>query len=157
VCSCVSTNFYGLDPKAHKAKIWDDGNTKVSVSTYNTIGLAVTRILSKPAGTANRTVYISSFETSLNDLLAAYKSATGVSEWDVAYANVEQGIKEAQETSASATDFMGKMRAIGTLALLVGFKRGLGGDFVAAGLSDNELLELPREDVTETVTRVLKG
>ena len=93
----------------------------------------------------------------MNNLLAAYKSATGVSEWDVIQGEVEQGIKEAQETIANSKEFMDKMRAIGLLGLLVGLKKGLGGDFVAAGLSDNKLLQLPPDDVTETVTKIVKG
>lgn len=156
VNSCVQTSFYGLDPQSHSAKLWGDGNTKFSVSTGATIGLAVTKVLSKPEETANRTVYISSLEISLLDLLAAYKSATGVSDWDVSYGDVDQGIKEAQEICRTS-EGMEKMRAIGRLGLLVGLKKDLGADFAAEGLSDNELLELPRENVTETVTRILKG
>lgn len=144
-----------MDPRSHSATIWDDGNAKFSVTTHDTIGLAVTKILRKPSETANRTVYISSFETSMNELLAAYKSATGVPEWKVTHGDVEQGIKEAQEVITSSENFMDRMQAIGRLGLLVGLKEGLGGDFVAEGLSDNELLELPRNDVTETVMKLL--
>ncbi|KAF2439155.1 hypothetical protein P171DRAFT_476945 [Karstenula rhodostoma CBS 690.94] len=105
----------------------------------------------------DRTVYISSFETSMNEILAAYKSATGVSGWKVAHDSVDQGIKITQETNKTSQEFMDKMRAIGLLGLLVGVKKGLGGDFAAEGLSDIELLELPRSDVTETITQLLKG
>jgi hypothetical protein len=121
------------------------------------IGLAVTKILSKPNQTANKTVYISSFEPSLNDLLAAYKEATGVSKWDIADGQVDQGIKEAQETQKSSNNFMDKMRAIGLLGLLVGLKKGLGGDFVAEGLSDNEVLEIPHGSVVEAVKKHVKA
>jgi len=112
--------FFGLDPKSYSGRIWDDGNKKFSASNVNDIGLAVTKILSKPDETTNRTVYISSFEPSFNDLLTAYKEATDVSEWSITHGQVEQGIKEAQETCKSATVFMDKMRAIGLLGLLVG-------------------------------------
>jgi hypothetical protein len=122
----------------------------------NDIGLAVTKVLSKPDETANRTVYISSFEPSLNDLLAAYKEATGISEWNISHGHVEQGIKEAQETSKAATAFMDKMRAIGLLGLLVGLTKDSGADFVAEGLSDNDLLEIPNGSVTESVKNNLK-
>lgn len=122
----------------------------------NDIGLAVTNILSKPDKTTNKTVYISSFEPSLNDLLTAYKEATGVSEWNIAHGQVEQGIKEAQETCKTATEFMDKMRAIGLLGLLVGLIKDSGADFVAEGMSDNDLLEIPRGRVTESVKNNLK-
>jgi nucleoside-diphosphate-sugar epimerase len=154
--SCVQTGFFGIDAKSHSAKVWDDGNKKFSVTNMDDIGLAVANILSKPDETANKTVYISSFEPSLNDLLAAYKEATGVSEWNIAHGEVEQGIKDAQETSKTATAFMDKMRAMGLLGLLVGLTKDAGADFVAEGLSDNDLLEIPRGNVTESVKKNLQ-
>jgi nucleoside-diphosphate-sugar epimerase len=156
VHSSVQTGFFGIDANSHSGKIWDDGNKKFSVTNMDDIGLAVSNILSKPDETANKTVYISSFETSLNDLLAAYKEATGVSEWNITHGEVEQGIKDAQETSKSATGFMDKMRAMGLLGLLVGMTKDSGADFVAEGLSDNDLLEMPRGSVTESVKKNLK-
>lgn len=126
------------------------------MTTQESIGLAVTAILKKPMETENKSVYISSFDISLNDLLAAYKAATGVSEWDVSFGNVEEGIKEAKEASATSSDMMEKMRAIGRLGLLVGLKEELGADFTAAGLSNNQLLGIPGDDLTQTVTQLLK-
>lgn len=157
-CSCVQTGFFGLDAQSHSGKIWDDGDQQFSATNMDDIGLAVAKILAKPDKTVNRTVYISSFEPSLNDLLAAYKEATGSneSEWDVEYCNVEEGIREAQETSKSSQSFMNKMRAMGLLGLLVGVKKDLGGNFVAEGLSDNDLLEIPRGSVTDSVKKYLK-
>jgi hypothetical protein len=92
----------------------------------------------------------------MNELLSAYKSATGTSEWNVTHQDVDEGIKKAKEAMAS-NDFMTKMMAIGSLGLIVSLKKGLGGDFVAAGVSDNELLGLPREDVAATVNKILNG
>lgn len=93
----------------------------------------------------------------MNELLSAYTSATGVSDWTVAHKEVEQGVKEAKETSASSSDFMARMRAIGLLGLLVSLKKGCGGDFVGSGIADNELLGLPREEVTATVASILNS
>jgi hypothetical protein len=78
--SCIKSGFFGFDPKAHTAPIWDSGNTKFSATNLPTIGLAVARVLAHPVETANRSVYISSFETSFNEILGAYKTATGVDE-----------------------------------------------------------------------------
>lgn len=141
---------------AHSAKIWGDGNTKFSATTRDSIGLAVTNILENPAETKNKMVYISSFEISLNDLLAAYKSVTGVSEWNIGYGDIDEGIEEAKHTSATSEDMREKMRAVGRLGLLVGLKEELGADFVAAGLSDNELLGVPRGDLEQTIASSLE-
>lgn len=121
------------------------------------IGLAVANILCNPEETANRTVYISSFEPSMNDLLAAYKEAAGGSDWNVTYEETDHAIKEAKETVQTSDIFMEKMRAIGRLGLLVSLKRGLGGDFVAEGISDNEALDLPRGDLAKTIKGVLSS
>lgn len=119
------------------------------------IGRAVTAILRKPEQTSNRTVYISSFEISLNELCAAYKEVTGVSEWRLTYGKTEHGIQEAREVCGTAENPIDVMRAIGLLGLLATIKRGLGGNFVEAGLSDNELLGLPRENAVNTMRQVL--
>lgn len=140
---------------AHSAKIWGDGNTKFSATTRDTVSLAVTNILKNPAETQNKMVYISSLEISLNDLLAAYKLATGVSEWSIDYGNIDEGIEEAKHTSATSENMMEKMRAVSRLGLLVGLKEDLGADFVAAGLSDNGLLGVPRGDLEQTIASSL--
>jgi len=93
----------------------------------------------------------------MNELLAAYKLGTGVSDWNLSHDSVEQCIKRSQEKFKTAETFMDRMRAVRPLGLLVGVKEGLGGDFVAEGLSDNELLEVPRSDVFETTTELLKA
>ncbi|CAI6337838.1 unnamed protein product [Periconia digitata] len=154
---CLETNFYGLDPSTHTAKIWGDGTAKFSATTHDSIGLAVAAILkSHPAETKNKDVYISSFDISLNDLLAAYKSATGVSDWTINTGDVDEGIEEAKRVHATSSDVMEKMRAMGLLGLLVGLKEGLGADFTAAGVVDNEMLGVPRGDLEQAVVRALK-
>ena len=119
------------------------------------IGHAVTAIFRKPEQTANRTVYISSFEISLNELCAAYKEVTGVSEWKLTYGKTEQGIQEARGVCGTSQKPMDIMRAMGLLGLLATIKKGLGGDFVEAHLSDNQLLEVPRENAVDTMRRLL--
>lgn len=49
----------------------------------------------------------------------------------------------------------GSMMAMGKLALASTVKPGIEGDFAEEDLLDNELLGLPRENVEETVARVL--
>ena len=151
---CAATNFYGIDPTAKTATIWGDGSTRFSSSTYAGIAQAVVSILENPVRTKNQTVYISSFEFSLNELLDAYKTVFGDEGWKVEYREIDSGIEEARQ-KIGAEDFMTRMKAIGRLALLSTVKPGLGGDFVESGISWNEELGVEREDLVEVLRRVL--
>jgi hypothetical protein len=148
-CSCIKSGFFGFDPKAHTATIWDSGDTKFSATNLLIIGLAVVRALAHLVETANRSVYISSFETSLNEILRAYKTATGVDEGKITHVKSDEQIISGMEVKT------GSMMAMGKLALASIVKPGIEGDFAEEGLLDNELLGLPRENVEETVARVL--
>lgn len=145
-----------MDPLSHSCKIWGNGDNKFSASTEDMVALAVTKILHKPEVTMNRAVFISSFEISMNELLAAYKTATGVADWEVTYGDIEEGIRVAREKFENTKPSEEKSRALGFLAHAIGLKEGLGADFVAAGLSDNELLELPHDDLTSTIAKILR-
>ncbi|KAF4626471.1 hypothetical protein G7Y89_g11690 [Cudoniella acicularis] len=152
---CVTMGFFRcFDPEAHTAQIWDSGNVKFSGTNMATIGLSVAKTLAKPEETANRSVYISSFECSMNDILESYKKATGVSNWDIVHVNSDVQIKKATEAMISGSG--DRMVAMGNLALASLAKEGMGADFAAEGLLDNDLLGIPRETVDETVARVLK-
>jgi hypothetical protein len=131
-CSCIKSGFFGFDPKAHTATIWDSGDTKFSATNLPTIGLAVARVLAHPAETANRSVYISSFETSLNEILGAYKTAIGVDKWKITHAKSDEQIRSGLEEVKT-----GSMMAMGKLALASTVKPGIGGDFAEDGLLDN--------------------
>lgn len=144
--------FFGLDPVAHTARIWDSGSNKFSATNMKTIALAVARILSRLEETANRTVYISSFECSMNDILEAEKVATGVKDWNITRVDTDKEVKAALEEIKT-----GSMMAMGKLALASQVKTGLHADFASEGLLDNELLGLVPENVEETVAEVLKA
>jgi hypothetical protein len=51
----------------------------------------------------------------------------------------------------------GNMWGMAKLALAVEVKDGFGADFAAEGLLDDELLEIPRGNVRETVAKVYKS
>jgi uncharacterized protein YbjT (DUF2867 family) len=142
---CTRTNFMGLDPSKRAGKIYGDGNARFSATTEEVIAQGVAAVLAKPEETANRTVYVSSHELTMNELLAAYKQATGRDDWEVSYASIEEGTGESYKALGNPDCSMGdRMKAIGRLGLIVGLKPELGADFVAAGVSDNELLGLAR-------------
>jgi hypothetical protein len=150
--------FFGLDPKNRKATIWDDGTATFSTTTLPTIGQAVAGILANPEATSNRSVYVSSFETSMNDILAAEQKATGTTpaEWTVDHVNTDAQITHYMQVAAAATEFMPRMMAVGKLALAINLKPEFQQDFVKLGKLDNDLLGIHPENVDEVVARVLK-
>jgi hypothetical protein len=120
--------------------------------------LAVARILANPEATANRLVYVSSFETSLNGILAAEQKATGTTpvEWTIDRVSTDTQITHYLQESAAATEFMPRMMAQGKLALAINVKSEFQQDFAKLGKLDNKLLGIQQESVDEVVASVLK-
>ena len=147
--------FYGLNPAARSARFMGDGNFKFSATTVATVGKAVSQVLYKPQETANRSVFISSFEVSLNELLTAYKKATGNEDWTVTHADIDEEIKAAQE-SLGGPKGSSNMMAVAKLGMAVELKDEFGSNFDKLGILDNDLLGLSRESVDDTVAAVLK-
>lgn len=149
--SCITSGFFGFNLASHTAQIWDSGDAKFSATTRATIGLAVAKVLAKPNETENRSVFISSFECSMNDILAGLKKATGVNEWTVTPVNTDEQIRIATEEWKAT----GSMMGMGKLALACNLKEAYGADFAKQGLLFNEKLGLPLENVNEVIARVL--
>ncbi|MCJ1380213.1 hypothetical protein MMC17_003316 [Xylographa soralifera] len=158
---CITSGFFGFNIPAHSARIWDSGSAKFSATTRASIGLSVARVLARPAQTANRSVYVSSFEVCMNDVLGALQKATGVPApaWSVTHVDTDEQIAAAnQELQASgSTMSMGKMMAMGKLALASNLKEEYGADFEKLGLLDNGLLGMEKEDVDAVVAGVVKA
>jgi hypothetical protein len=102
--------------------------------------------------------HISSFETSLNDILAAEQKATGTTptEWTVQRVDTDTQIVHYMQESAAATEFMPRMMAQGKLALAINLKTEFQQDFAKLGKLDNKLLGIHQESVDEVVASVLK-
>ena len=90
-----SVGFYGHDVTKHKATIWDLGDEKFSMTTRATIAKAVGAVLTNHKEIANQFLYVSSFEITMNELVASLKKATGVDDWDIEHVKgaeqIEQG------------------------------------------------------------------
>ena len=97
-------------------------------------------------------MYISSFETSFNEVLNAYKKATGANDWAVEMVDSKQKIKDGGRKLRP-----GNLEGMEKIARAVLIQEGSGQDLDAEGLLENELLGLTRGNVDETVARVLKG
>ncbi|PKS09328.1 hypothetical protein jhhlp_003942 [Lomentospora prolificans] len=72
----------GFNIATRTAIIYDDGNEAFTGTTLQGIGQSVVGVLQHPEETANRFVRVLSIKTTQNQLLAAFKEATGT-EWEV--------------------------------------------------------------------------
>lgn len=115
------------------------------------MGLAVASVLRHPLETANKFIYVSSFEINQNAILAAVEKASG-NKFEVTHVASDDMITQGRDEVAKG-DFMGMAK----LLLAATCKGGLGANFAAEepqGLA-NELLELPKEDLESVTKRVL--
>jgi hypothetical protein len=133
------------------ATIWDDGTVRFSATNIATVGLAVARALQRADQTANKYLYVASFTITQNELLAALQKATGGAEWTVTRTTLDEKVKFGQERLQQG-DFWS---ALGPLILAAGvYSADSGSNFEPYGLS-NELLDLPKEDLQESVEKAV--
>ncbi|KAJ4113868.1 hypothetical protein NW768_011398 [Fusarium equiseti] len=154
---CIEVGFFGINPATKKAEIWDDGNAKFTATTREAIGQAVVGILNHPEDTHNRTVFISSTELSLNEILAEEQRVTGEEGWEISPIKTEEEILRARQAAMTATKFMPRMMAVGRIGLAINLLDRFGSNFKERGILENELLGVPQESLREIVTRVRAG
>ncbi|KAK4499197.1 hypothetical protein PRZ48_009710 [Zasmidium cellare] len=159
--SLAIANNYGFDFAKRTAKFYDDGNTKISTSTWPQVGRAVAALLSLPLESGdkacltkykNQVVYINSFTVSQRDMLDSALRITGTKEEDWTVTNEDSrqvyktGIKEMKE---------GKFGGANFLYSRVFFPNG-GGDFESTKGTINGVLGLPKEDLDEATKRAME-
>ena len=151
-CSGVKTGFLGFDTQKHTAQIWGSGDTKWATTNMPTVGLAVKQTLLKPAETANKTLFISSFNISQNEVVKALENLQGV-KYKIEHMDPEEGKAKAQQALANGdimNGFMGMVRYIS-------YVPGYGNDYGAYAESANDMLELPKETVEDTLKTIVKA
>ncbi|KAL8932110.1 MAG: hypothetical protein Q9211_006523 [Gyalolechia sp. 1 TL-2023] len=147
----LQNGFLGFDLKSHSATIFDSGDSQVNFTTLPTVGQGVAAVLSNPAETANRYIYIQSVKASQNQILAALEKSTG-KKWNVS-----------KRTTAEASQTGGEKLAKGDMSgiadLIVGgiYSGAPGADYAASRKLDNDLLGLKQAPVEELVDRLVKG
>lgn len=101
-------------------------------------------------------MYISSFETTQNKLLACAEGVSG-QKWDKEEVTRAEKVKQANDTIASGAKGMQWLMAQGTLAAAALFgDEKYQADFVRSGRSSNQLLGLKSHDVEESVKVFMK-
>ncbi|KAG4435624.1 hypothetical protein IFR05_008899 [Cadophora sp. M221] len=151
--SGLKNGFLGFDIEARTATIWDKGTSKFTLTDDEQLGEAVLAVLDRPEQTANKKIYVASFETSQKEILAALEEATS-SKWIVTDTTTEKEVAEASE-KLSKGDFDGAF----TLVRATSFANlpGLRANYVRDEDLSNELLGLKLECVKEPVSRVVGG
>ncbi|KAK1751066.1 Pinoresinol reductase 2 [Echria macrotheca] len=147
--------FFGIDIAKKTVTFFDDGRTKLTVSTWEQVGRAVAALLGLPEGVVrekfrNGGVYIGSFEISQRDILDSLNRVLGITDadWEIRY----QGTKERREEGLkelAAGDRLGFAKAL----YARGFLPGGGGNHE---MRHNEVLGLKEEDLDEAVKRTVK-
>ncbi|KAI0888387.1 NmrA-like family protein [Annulohypoxylon maeteangense] len=147
----LMTGFVGYDLKGHTATIWDDGNAKFSVSTKANVAKAITRVLRNPEITANQHVFVSSLETSMNEILSGLEKGQGV-KYDISYTKLEDEVAFGKSMLAKG-DFMKAHKLVLAASLIPGY----GNNFAEEEKLWNDVLGVPRESIDEVVGKVIRG
>lgn len=147
----IETGFLGFDKNEHKALILNKGDTPWNTTTLASIGLAVKNTMLIPEKTANRYLYINSFTTTANQLLASLEKVTR-KKWEVTHVNAEDRKKEGMERMSKG-DFSAAMMLI----QYVLYVEGYGGNYMEYQESANDLLSLPKQNLDDVLAGILKA
>ncbi|KAL4804585.1 hypothetical protein BDV18DRAFT_161680 [Aspergillus unguis] len=149
----IANGFLGYDIANKTATIWDGGDKKFTLTNKQQLGAAVVSVLQHPKDTANQYLYISSVETSQNEILAALEDATS-SAWTVKATTTQHEVDEAQK-KLQAGDFSGAFALV--RATIFSNVAGLGANYARDRVHANGLLGLADESVKETIQRVVEA
>ncbi|KAJ4396523.1 hypothetical protein N0V93_000743 [Gnomoniopsis smithogilvyi] len=156
---------FGCGIKGRTMTFFDDGEEKITTSTWDQCGRAVAALLSlkwypedesdhEPAmdNWANNAVYIASFRVSQKDLFDSVKRVTGTtdSDWKIEHVSSEKRYQQALEKmrNGDLTGFSAQMYT------RIFFPTGEG-DHTKHSLA-NEALGLPEEDIDESTREGLR-
>lgn len=108
-------------------------------------------ILSHPAETANKSIYVASFTPTQNEILSVLEEATG-EKWTV------QKISTA-DAKIQGFEALGKGDMTGIVGVLMAstYGPGNGNDFSKDADLSNDLLGLPKEDLKTVTEAIVKG
>ena len=153
--------WFGFDVKNRKVTFFDDGKTRVNVSTWRQCGRALAALLSSSESGAspavsewkNKPFYFASFRVSQRDMLDSTHRVTGTTDkdWEITYEATDQrhqnGLDEMQK--GAMTGFAKAMYS------RIFYPNGDGDLESSRGLS-NSLMGLPKEDLDEATNRAVE-
>ncbi|UKZ68384.1 uncharacterized protein TrAtP1_009423 [Trichoderma atroviride] len=146
----LANGFLEYDIATKTATIWDDGNKTFTLTNEKELGAATAAVLKKPEETANKYLFISSVETTQNEILAALEETTGT-KWTVNKTTTKEQVDAALE-KLGAGDFLGSLALV--RATVYGDIPGLKSNYAKDEVLANNLLGLKPASVAETVQHV---
>lgn len=158
----------GFDLKEKAVTLYDDGNTRINVSTWEICGRAVAALLSLPvlprdeydtetvtlSRWTNKPLYVSSWALSQRDILASVLRVWGdkESDWTVNYQPSEERYHEGRKlVAAGGPD---AQKGFGMAMYVRAFFPNGDGNYEAKHGLANEVLSLPKEDLDEHTRNV---
>jgi hypothetical protein len=144
----LKVGFLGFDGKSKTATLFDDGEAVFSATNLHQIGVTTVKALEHADLTKNQYVYVSGFQTTQNEVLAAAEKVTGA-KWTVNKASAKEHIEQGR-TKLQSGDYIGIMFLIQGATFA---KDQQLGDFSSEGLW-NEKLGVPKEGLEETIKAV---
>lgn len=136
-----------FDLDKHTAQILNDGNYPASASTLPRVAEALVRIFQRPAETANRAIFIQSFNPTQNQVLASLEKATGKT-WTRETVEPEAFLKKEKERLDG-----GDYGAMEEIVFVLGT---MDADWTKREEFAMELLGLEDEDLDEVVKRAVE-
>jgi nucleoside-diphosphate-sugar epimerase len=141
----IQHSFLGINYRARKFKVWDDGNGYFSTTRLEDAAAAVAVALKKPEETANQLLLISNFATTQNELFAGIEKLTG-EKFEREYVNSQEIIEEAHKKLAQGI----KEAAYATIE--TAFVTGkYSGHLEKEGPLANELLGVPKRNLEDVL------
>ncbi|KAF1852136.1 isoflavone reductase family protein [Cucurbitaria berberidis CBS 394.84] len=147
----LKTGFLGFNASNKSVEIYDEGKAVFSTTNLHQIGLTLIKALEKADASKNQYVYVSSFQTTQQEVLAVAEKITG-SKWTVTKVDATQYLKEGRERFAKG-DYSSIPILLRGITFSVEEKLG---DFSSEGLW-NDKLGLPKESLEDTIKDVLSG
>ena len=148
---------FGFDFAQKKVTLFDDGEVKISVSTWPQVGRGVAAMMSLPAEELeklkNKTIYINSFTLSQKDMLESVLRVTGdsIDDWSVTKEVATERFAASIEAMMKG-DRMGFLKSMYTRV----FYADGNGDYETGKGTSNALLGLPKEDLDEATKAAIK-
>ena len=153
--------WFGFDIKDRKVTFFDDGNTRINVSTWRQCGRALAALLSLPESGAtpaisqwkNKPLYIASFRVSQRDMLDSLHRVIGTTDkdWDITYEPTAQRYKNGMDEMQKGI-MTGFVKAMYSRNF---FPNGDGDYESSRGLA-NDLIGLPKENLDEATKRAVE-
>ena len=156
----LGEQWFGFDIKNKKVTFFDQGLTKVNVSTWRQCGRALAALLSLPDSGAspaisswkNKPLYLASFRVSQRDMLDSLNRVlkTTDKDWEISHEPTAQrysnGLEEMQK---------GQMTGFAKAMYSRVFYPNGDGDFESSRGLANDKLGLPKEDLDEATKRTV--